>query len=50
MDIADILRLNCRNPDESLFYVSIHGDHPKQILLDPVNWPYGIRIRPYNAG
>ena len=50
VDIADILHLNCRNRDESLFCVSIHGDHPNQILLDPVNWPYGIRIRPYHSG
>ena len=46
-DLADILDLNCRINNECSFCLSVQSAEAKSTISDPLNWPAGVRIRPY---
>ena len=49
-DIADVIQLNCRNPDQKSFCISLHAGSEiiKNVVFSPRNWPYGVMIRPFS--
>ena len=45
--LLDILQLNCRNENEKSFCVSVDNEGSFNTILNPNNWPSGVRVRPY---
>ena len=43
-DVADVIKLNCKNKQESSFCLSIHGEQAKSIVFSKNKWPEGVRI------
>ena len=46
--VADVIKLNCRKPDEASFCVSLYGSEAENAVYSPDNWPAGIIVRPYS--
>ena len=48
-DIADVVKLKCRNLNESSFCISLNSKVAENKIYDSSLWPEGIRIRPFNS-
>ena len=48
-DVADVIKLRCRNPKESSFCVSLNDHIAETVLLSTGQWPRGTRVRPYES-
>ena len=46
-DLADIIQLNCRNENEKSFCISVNKRAALKKIMNPLNWPDGLRIRPF---
>ena len=47
-DIADVIKLPCKNQHESSFCVSVNDELAETVLLSTGQWPYGTRVRPFH--
>ena len=48
-DIADIMRLKTRNPEESSYCLSLNTEKANGIVLSTDIWPDGIIVRRYHT-
>ena len=48
-DVADVIKLRCKNPKESSFCVSLNDHIAETVLLSTGQWPRGTRVRPYES-
>ena len=46
-NIADVIKLRCRNSGESSFCISLDNKKYEQKVYDPSKWPIDVRIRPF---
>ena len=47
-DLADVIKLNCKNSNENSFCISLNHDAAVRTVFDADNWPSGVRLRPFN--
>ena len=45
--VSDIIKLNCRNPEQSSFCVIVDDETTETALFDPLKWPKNTRVRQY---
>ena len=45
--ISDVIKLNCRNPDQSSFCIVVDDETCERDMYNPDIWPKFVRIRPY---
>ena len=48
-DIADVIKLKCRNEWESSFCISVNTNEAKERVFQENNWPVGVKVRKYNT-
>ena len=48
IQVADVIKLNCRNPNQTSFCVSLYGKNAEDIVYLPEKWPTGVVVRPYS--
>ena len=48
VNIADVMKLKCRNEQESSFCISVNCMDAKDLIFTKQCWPEGVRIRKYN--
>ena len=46
-EIADVMKLNCKNPEESSFCISLSTSTAENKVYNSGKWPQGVRIRPF---
>ena len=46
--MSDVIKLKCRNPNETSFCISVDRKEAEDMIYNPEKWPAGVVIRPYS--